>query len=101
MPQYLKNTKTGRIFIRTPELANHVDMQPCDAPKSARANKAPAPSVQQEPNDPAPTGGDDLDNMDKEQLEKLARERFDVELDRRKSVATLREQVRELVENEA
>jgi hypothetical protein len=39
-----------------------------------------------------------LDVMDKEQLEMFAREHFNVELDRRKNIKTLRNKVKKLIE---
>lgn len=83
-----RNTKTGVVFVGNGYLENGPDMVPY-IPKEAPAEPVTEPAV--EPAD------DGLDEMTKDQLEEFARDMFGVDIDKRFSLAKLREQVRAMM----
>lgn len=123
IPEFLVHPRNGSIFVGTRPLVIRGDLIPADtrdeAEKIAAQHGATPPPLIQHPipnkpqNSVAPdTPSDDspsdvtpddddtfvISTATKDELEAFAREAYDVELDKRKKVATLRDEVRTLAE---
>lgn len=108
-PLYLRQVNTGRLYIYTEALAKHADMQLVSDSEVKRllhqggesvAESAPAePAPQEEPE--TQDGADVTDyalvkpisRMSKEELEVYAINTFGVDIDKRKSLTELRQEV--------
>lgn len=78
MTRYLIQPRTGRIYVRTDILAGRKDMKPYDWP------------------DKEEKGVNLVDNMTKDQLETYAMDQFGVDLNKRKSLKNLVDEVKAL-----
>jgi hypothetical protein len=103
--RYLKHKKTGRVYVHTDLLAKHPDLEevggsdkaPEKAPKPA--DKAHEPAQQEAVIDVVVTDSGEvrIGDADKDDLAAYAERHFGTKLDKRKSIADLADQVRELI----
>lgn len=100
--KYLKNTKTGVVFPYSERLRkNGKNLVPCDKKGNSAFEEVPAPDDQQAQKPQQPTQGADGFEVDvalKQDLLNYAYEYHGIELNKKDTAESLREQVRDLIE---